>query len=681
MNEDKQSNTVYDKDYDKDTWLGKRETSFSTKLLIVAGGVTSFGSVFPLLLSKFDDFFDNTQLFFLLFSIVYFVLPLALFLVWVWFTDRVVKPEKYSNTTNEKWFIKFNKRIVRYPVTYRYWWIIFIQMICVLFYLSLIIYSGLDYHDLGSSFFTILLLLGPVLLAASTFRERKYPNRKFGKGKVLVAASALGVVVVFMAVFLCINDEGSVHESQKGVSHYDEIIKWLNETEDDSKDSVTIDNKIMNDYDKIGEEEKIIKGLNRLEKKMSNLSERFNIKSRLKASFPQYLTSNYSISLGHKDSADIQRNGSKIVVNPKFLVDSLIYGLSQLLLDNNTDWIKDYHTTNQKHRDSCKTKQHERIKKDEFEKYKIWDTLVYDKPPIHRFMERVDTVITFWFDQEQHRYYDYCFINNDSSNLIESDLIAVWLNKQNSEKLNNWIQNMYLPYCQRKAQEEIDEIRKETAWIWHNLRHIGILISLSCLLVLIIFYLELMDLKAFKAWGMTLESKEEDLDRDNLKREIENLNKKAEFLVYPHTLIMTIIAVLLLAVITQQEFKDINYSKSFKLVNMPSLSIPSSFNNNPQTHDHEKKELDQSIKALTIAIDTLTKQMRKSTTKPSTLNETNNGIINHKLDSLGIAHKKSVVNIAKLDSDVDTIKNKEIKTIKTKISVIPPKKSTKTDTL
>ncbi|MFT6845543.1 MAG: hypothetical protein ACJAUV_001740 [Flavobacteriales bacterium] len=570
MKSQKKTSTVYDKDFDGDSWLGKREKDFSTNLLLTAGGVTSFGGLFPLILGHFDGLFNDVYWLFLIFTIVYFALPLVLFLFWMKFSERIVEPDAHLNI-HDGFITTWRKRIQEFPVTYRYWWLILIQLIFVFIYITISLKPGFDYHSGHHAFWALLLLVAPIL-GVLTYKKRIYPNRKFSNLKVL---GGFMLVTILSACYLMDDEDSANGLVQK-----------------------------KDDYNKIGEVDKIISQLGYQEKKSSKLSELFYIKSTVQASLPPHISSPYFIQFTKKDTLYFDKIDSVIIVSNSFLVDSLLYGLSQILLMKEGTWVNSYFQTNKVHRLICSDSLHN-INRTFNQQYILNQTSVdHNSIAINELMTRIDNIISYWIRQNTHRFYDACFVNYEGIDLDKSKQIAVHVNKLNSQKIKTWIQVLYMPYCKRKVEEEIERIRTDTTWIWQNISHTGVAVSIACLLILLMFYAELMDLKAFKVWGMVSGSNKNRLEGDNLTEDIENINKKAEHLVYPHTMIFTIIFVLLAAVLTQEEAAEINHSKSYKFNNLPSLSVPKVIQNYSSS-DEQNKKLEEVIKELTLAIRSL----------------------------------------------------------------------------
>jgi hypothetical protein len=569
MKSQKRTSTVYDKDFDSDNWLGKSEKSFSTKLLIAAGGVTSFGGLFPLILGQFDGLFRDVYWLFLIFTVIYFALPLVLFLLWMWFSERVVKPEIQLNS-NDSLRTSWRDRVNEYPVTYRYWWLIFIQIICVFTYLTISLEPGFDYHAGYHALWALLLLIAPIL-GILTYKQRNYPNRKFSKWKVLAGL----VIVIILSVCYLKNDE---HDSSSKAQ--------------------------SDDYNKIGKVDKIISELGYQEKKTSKISELFYVKSVAQASLPPHISSPFTIQFIKKDTLFYSDTDSVLHVSNTYLIDSLLYGLSQILLMKEGAWVNSYFQANNLHSVLCKGSLHHILNPNDEQYILDQTTIDYNAIAINKLMEKIDNVMSYWVKYDVYRFFDDCFVNYEGIDLEKSTLIAVHLNKLNSQKIKSWIQGLYLPYCKRKVQEELEVIRFDTTWIWQNIRHTGIAISIGCLLILLMFYAELMDLKACKIWEMISESNNNNLEENDLTEDIENINKKAEHLVYPHTMVFTIIFVLLAAVLTQEEAIEINYSKSFKFNNLPSLSVPKTIKSYSSSND-QNKNLEEVIKELTVAIKSL----------------------------------------------------------------------------
>jgi hypothetical protein len=192
------------------------------------------------------------------------------------------------------------------------------------------------------------------------------------------------------------------------------------------------------------------------------------------------------------------------------------------------------------------------------------------------------------------------------------------MNQYNSRVFKDWIESMYLPYAQRKTGQEIHTIAEDTSWIWKEIKYMGIIISITTLLLLSIQYLELIDLKNYiiheqllpKGPDSTLEEKQ------IAKGKIADLDQKANYLLFPLTTTITIVAILLIPVTTKTEIANIEPTKSFRMLQVPSLNLPSAVKDVVNNDDREKRDseliqLQKEISKLSKEIDTLSKSIVK----------------------------------------------------------------------
>jgi hypothetical protein len=206
--------------------------------------------------------------------------------------------------------------------------------------------------------------------------------------------------------------------------------------------------------------------------------------------------------------------------------------------------------------------------------------------------------------------YDKLFIN-DSLILyairLNDDLkekLAVTMNRRNSRVLKDWLEGMYLPYAQRKTGQEIQRIGEETEWIWKEIKYMGIILSITTLFLLSLQYLELNDLKNHIINKKILSGTS---DKETQKTKIAELNQKANFLLFPLTTTLTIVAVLLIPVTTKTELVNIEPTKSFRMLQVPSLNLPQAVSSAVNIKD--KEEGDNDIKQLRDEINKLSQEI------------------------------------------------------------------------
>ena len=193
--------------------------------------------------------------------------------------------------------------------------------------------------------------------------------------------------------------------------------------------------------------------------------------------------------------------------------------------------------------------------------------------------------------------------------------LAATINLRNSKVLKDWVEGMYLPYAQRKSAQEIQRIGDETEWIWKEIKYMGIILSLTTLFLLSLQYLELNDLKNHIISEKILS--DENDDKETQKDKIAKLNQKASYLLFPLTTTLTIVAVLLIPVTTKTELVNIEPTKSFRMLQVPSLKLPEAVQSavsikSEEKGDSEIKQLRDEINKLSYEIDTLSKALENS---------------------------------------------------------------------
>ncbi|MFT6844984.1 MAG: hypothetical protein ACJAUV_001174 [Flavobacteriales bacterium] len=216
MRDNKQLNSSIDKEFDNDSWLSKKEISMSTKLLVAAGGITSFGGLLPMIVENSSGLFEsNSVLFFMVFTITYFVMPLLLFVVWMFISDRVTNPDVKPKKGWRNMVSYFNQL----PITYRYMCLVLLHVVCIILYLTLTVGHVKSSHVSWINQITVLLVIAPIL-GAFTFRKREYKGIKINKRGV-VALTSLIVLLVF--TYIKINHQS--HDNQISANDYGNVIK------------------------------------------------------------------------------------------------------------------------------------------------------------------------------------------------------------------------------------------------------------------------------------------------------------------------------------------------------------------------------------------------------------------------------------------------------------------------
>ena len=191
--------------------------------------------------------------------------------------------------------------------------------------------------------------------------------------------------------------------------------------------------------------------------------------------------------------------------------------------------------------------------------------------------------------------------------------LAATMNRYNSGRFKDWLETNYLPYAQRKAAQEIQTIGEETEWIWKEIKYMGIIISFATLLLLTLQYLELYDLKNYiiNTQILPLENTISPEEKENAKSRISDLNNKANYLLFPLTTTLTIVAVLLIPVTTKTELVNIEPTKSFRMLQVPSLKIPKAVESAVNIEGKEKEKADSDLKQLQEEIAKLSQEINE----------------------------------------------------------------------
>lgn len=527
-----QGNSVLDRDLENDSWLGEKEKSFSSKLLFAIGGISSFGGLIP----SFIEAASNTlpcishQFWFLVLSITYLVGPLGLYLVWAWSTDRVIS----SNSEDDQWW-----SIKKVPITHRYFKLLICQTVLVSIYLiGTISFLKPDQDDflIGSSIFLTL----PGVLALYTFVQRDGYKPRFGRTKAIAAYTFI-VTCIF-----CLMGIGLIDQDHKKLTEKDEQKEYVKRDESGNEK----DEKWA--YAKLVQVDRISKELQELETNVTRQVELFALLSATDA------TSTLTAKVSRTQSSFAQHFG----------MDRHLTALGNMLIErpNRFDaigqpgiWL---------HEPSGQTIQFSRPVYFNPKNFELSEPSSPSK--ILRKMRLIDAVITSMINHEMHRV-KWDHFGKTEIDSIELVKMISYTNERNSRNLLNWVDRYYLPYAQKKAQEEIETIAENTSWIMRDMRFRGLMISMTNLLLLLLALLEIQNLKTFKIHEQKLNSS---LDKKTRTTNIENYNKKADHLVYPLTLIISVVAILIIPLTSKMEFTGINPSGSFWMKNLPSLHLP-----------------------------------------------------------------------------------------------------------
>ena len=616
-----------DIDYDNDAWLGKKEIPFSSKLLVAIGGITSFGGLFPLAVEKTAKIMgtgSGDMDFFIVFSFGYFALPLVLYLFWIWLTDRVAVPNK-ENCPEKKTALS---RLFNGPITYRYNWFIIFHIIAISAYLAISIYcSEKEIWISDPLVLAPILLLAPII-AISTFKKRSFPHKKVTKNWSWILF-VFGVVLAGFYLF------------QINMKNKDYI--------------KTLDHK--GEYAEITDVDNIKKNLSILEKRISNRVDRFFIKSAVQAQVSLHdiesLPSIIDISQFHIDPylemlqrIMLEDEGccKKIELSKLYLVQDECVGIyahkdHQVKMDN--DSLIDHHL----------------FLRSGFP----LSSLIKESGTLLNMMVAIDDLITKMLDEDSHRIFPECLDQRDGFEPLATDeQIYASLNLHNSKMLKDWVEQFYLPYCQRKGQSDIEEIAENTAWIWRDMHVRGIAISLATLILLALFYKELKDLKSQKINDYRNQKGQELEGSKSADENIADLNKKADYLIYPLTMAITVVAMLLIPVTAKMEISGITPTRSFWKFNVPGLPISEPIERKDTRVEDPDKDLEDlkieilEIKELKTSIDILNRNLVR-------LNSNSNA--HRKFENLIEKNQQDI----KLYQDSINILNNELKNIKNEL--------------
>lgn len=561
--EEKIVNSLTNPDLGRESWLGQQEQSFSTKLLVIVGGIGSFGGLFPLFLEKFTGSSgEKIQLFFILFSIAYFVLPLTVYLLWVAFTDRVGFPELEDGEkrSDASWV----KRLLsgHMWITHRYFVLIGFHLLLVTIFIICTSFVGPARS--GAIYLTGLLpFIAPVIAVSSMSKKWAY----FGFSRVR-AAFGLSVAAAITAFYLL----------------------WGSHTQ-------PCQNKLG--FESLVDGDKIIETLAKLEDNISNRVDRFAIKSSIQK----------EVTLGIKPK-EVDKTGFA-----NYSIDPYLSALGKILLKDNSAFdvidltVEMPHTKDCNHKyeaDSLTSRVQRRkdelktilkcdtVKKEEHKHFSRCEGidalanphLFFDPRLYYRELDSktdenslkemliIDHIINDMMDTKCHRIFPVC-LKSDTNIKEDKNVAASIINFENSQKLKDWVDNLYLPYCQRKAKSDIDEITAGVQWIHADMYMRGVTISIATLCLLLLCYSELWFLKRSEVASREKKMKVTDdpKRKEALGKQISTLNKNSAHLLFPLTMIITIVGTLSLRVGADLEAPTLDASSNFRMSSVPTLKL------------------------------------------------------------------------------------------------------------
>ncbi|MCB9190926.1 MAG: hypothetical protein H6602_04625 [Flavobacteriales bacterium] len=618
MSSDSQkSNSALDTDYDNDSWLGEKEKTFSTKLIVALGGISSLGGVFPLFLDKaqflIPSFLDSSVWLFIFFSFGYFALPLAILGFWVWFTDRIAYPNNWSPLKGFRIADWKNS-----PITYRYQWLIILQFLLVSLYLVVSIKYQFQYRTLFGFGFSLILFVAPVIGFLS-MTKRSYPRRK---SPVKMGATML-LVVLLVSIYLG--------------------FKWRNSAGHDASDG---------DYRKLVQVDLINRELQRLEKEILNMVDRFYIKSSVQA----------KVTLDTIQGVDVPTGFNA----NKYRIDASLRILGRILLEDESCCK----TSLNKHAHASENDSDVIPHRDLF----LGEEFTYQAGGNRRLdvlMSGIDSLLISMEQENRHRVFPSCFdadpfVSDTTGRLAEQ--LAAKFNFDNSKRLKSWVEDFYLPYCQRKAKADVEEIAQETAWIWKDMQLRGVAISVANLILLFLFFIEMNDLKLFKIAGFRADGNgdESEEEKEIRSKKIAELNHKANYLLFPLTMAMTVIGLLLIPVTAQMEIASFTPSRSFWLMNVPSLHLPE-VTDQVVSNSKEETQITE-MDTITSNISTTVDRSDSIPTTPTTSNGIKEEIkiLNSRLNAL----TKALENRKNIEKELEGISS-SLKKVQKKVDDLP----------
>lgn len=550
-------NSLNNPDLGRESWLGKKEQSFSTKLLVVVGGIGSFGGLFPIFLEKFTGSSgDHIQAFFIAFSFVYFVCPLLLYVLWIRLTDRVGFPEPKTEEerSSETWLERLIKG--KMWISHRYYVLIWIHALFTTIFLFWTSCVSPD-HSKWIYLTGFLPFLAPIIAVATM--TNKWPKVKPGLLRLskIKALAGLAFAMTVTAIYLV-----GIHSEHP-------------------QDSKTFDSLIAGD--------RIINELNRLEDNISNRVDRFAIKASVQK----------EVTLG------INPKGVDRTLLKAYSIDPYLATLGKILLKDENSFIDPIidkrisRSIAQCHHDH-ELEKLEKAKKVTCDKCEDCSNCTKElQKPLHFFfipskydtilnasentnllqeMKIIDRIINDMMDTKSHRIFPSCLANDDSLNSNELQSAAALINFENSRKLKGWVNDLYLPYCQRKAKSDIDEITAGIEWIHEDMYMRGVAISVATLCLLILCYSELWFLKRSEIAHREIKfrNSNNDQQKESLSNQISALNKNSAHLLFPLSMLITIVGTLSIRVGVDMDAPTIDASSNFRMSSVPTLKLPES---------------------------------------------------------------------------------------------------------
>jgi len=611
---------------DQLTWVGQYEQgekTISQKLLIIVGGITSFGALLPIFTQNISKFYptENQKYIFLFFITVYFLLPFLFLLVWLLSSRRL-------NTLFE--------RKVRHRHEMEKWlnsvqWIFSIALVAEFVIGAIVIFyfknclsdKQLDFILIvyGAFLFTLF-----IMCCAFIIKNQKSIWTHLGY-------SLMGIVllgILFWATYAYIY-QFRINIAHQGLENG--VIKMGSDSTRPSpytffskgSSSYEVDPIYFQDsyaYDQLRQSQTWYDNLNRVEDRTRNIVDRFRLKSMV----------NHSMLLSSKESR--QFIDTLVQVNSKLFINPSLQLLSAIILMNKSD---------------AKDLDESISLPDSISLVKLCNYFSLHYAPEFNDKRFMNSAGLFKAFLEKRKYDSLVFVTiigdsiytrltkdsqlidlNDisthskisaSNKLLQGSdslkaMVADSINLHNSKYLSDWIDD-FLAYSERKTQDEIKLTSYKIAWIWQDAQLKGIIIFMSLLITLLLYYVMLGLIKTHIRYHAAVNSNrigrtylldvsvnsdpngllEENPTRyEQIKAGEERLKKIkdrmadqlawANYYLFPVITFIAIIFALLIPLTKEIRIQEINFSTPSWMLNLPTWNLPtaiSSTSGNSQT--------------------------------------------------------------------------------------------------
>lgn len=633
--QDSKENTSFDPLHEL-TWLGENEKTLSEKLLLVLGGITSLGALFPFIFKSINvDHAQNAKICFIIFITLYLVLPAIILYLWLYMTDRFDSANRLGLNIKDFFSAKLISQLIKKPDES-------MPALGIAIFYKMLKYILLTHIFLG------------LIISLTAFIDLKIATL-FG-----IVAYIISVIIICNLIIWNIYNqiEGYYHDNyfEKAPDSYIKTFRktktnvtcWLITISVVSliciaviiagynyKEPVQVDNK---NFQQIVATEKLVKNLRGIEKNTKNTVDRYYLKSKLafdnaKILLADSVESKIHAALKQKFRGDAAFNRCK-------RIDSYLKFFNALLLRNDSlnFNLKDKDSVINKWVTDKKWKQKEIV----FDKtelkdikatnyYKLFsktlalsnsDSACYCDTnfikPVHVFyacligrcnddqlpyISNIESAVDSMLKNDDQLitaghlvtsvFDSTIMVNNKFQYSIENKTIyknylAAFINLENSLKLYNWIDD-FIAYSQRKTQSEINKSHIQAINIWSTSQKAGTVILIFTAIILALFYAAIYNLQQIastagrlKLHSLTTDYNLYDENKEDYNKE-EKENKiikditgnvrEIKFYLFPITAFLAILIALIIPFIKEIKQEQIEFMKPGWMYSIPNWNL------------------------------------------------------------------------------------------------------------